>query len=399
MKPVDLLRFSWGALYGHRLRTILSISGVGVGIAAVIALTALGEGARTYVTSEFSSLGSNLLIVLPGKVETTGVVPYGGVTHDLTLADYSAIVSRLPRIKSAAPIAVATDSVRFGERNRNVPILGTTRQMMEVRKLKLGSGDFLPARDPNESGNEIVLGAKVARELFRGKNPLGNVVKMGNWRFRVVGVLMPKGRSLGFDMDDVVIVPVRSVMQAFNRHTLFRILCEVRSHREIKAAKADVLALLKARHRAEDVTVITQGAVLAAFSRILHALTLVLAGIAGISLAVAGVGIMNLMLVSVSERRTEIGLLKALGATNRQVLSAFLADAFLLTMAGGAAGVAAGIATARIFSRIYPDFPVQPPVWAIVASLAMSLFIGVVFGLWPAYRATRLDPVAALSSR
>jgi len=395
---LDLVAFAAGALRGHRLRTALSVGGVAVGIAAVVALTALGEGARRYVVEEFAALGSNLLIVLPGKVETTGAAPFGGVTHDLTIADLRAI-ARLPRVRKAAPMAVATDTVRYRDRGRDVPVLGTTAEFIDVRHMEVASGEFLPAGDPDQGGTEMVLGQKAAFELFRDESPLGRVVRVGPYRFRVVGVLAPRGRSLGFDLDDVVFVPVRTAMRAFNRTSLFRILIEVRVHDEMDAAKRDVLALLDARHRVEDVTVFTQDALLSAFGSILRALTLALVGIASVSLAVAGVGIMNVMLVSVTERRAEIGLLKALGAADRQVLAAFLAEAVLLALGGGIVGLGAGAGAVRLFVEFYPSFPASPPVWAVVAALGLSVAVGVAFGVWPARRATRLDPVVALARR
>ena len=398
MRFTDLVRFAAGALRGHRLRTALSVAGVAIGIAAVVALTALGEGARRYVVQEFAALGSNLLIVLPGKVETTGAAPFGGVTHDLTIADLRAI-SRVPRVRKAAPMAVATDTVRYRDRGRDVPVLGTTAEFIDVRHLELASGEFLPPGDPDQGGTEMVLGQKVAFELFRDESPLGKVVRVGPFRFRVVGVLAPRGRSLGFDLDDVVFVPVRTAMRAFNRTSLFRILIEVRVHDEMDAAKRDLLALLTARHRAEDVTVFTQDALLSAFGSILRALTLALVGIASVSLAVAGVGIMYVMLVSVTERRAEIGLLKALGAADRQVLAAFLAEAVLLALGGGVVGLGAGAGAVRLFVEVYPSFPASPPGWAVAAALGLSVAVGVAFGVWPARRATRLDPVVALARR
>jgi putative ABC transport system permease protein len=395
---LDLLAFAGGALRGHRLRTGLSVAGVAVGISAVVALTALGEGARRYVVEQFVALGSNLLIVLPGKVETTGAVPFGGVTHDLTIADFQAI-ERLPRVRQAAPMVVATDTVHFEDRGRAVPVLGTTSEFATVRQLGIASGEFLPPGDPNRGGDEIVLGVKVADELFRGADPLGRIVRVGSWRFRVVGILAPRGRSLSFNIDDVAFIPVRTAMRVFNRSTLFRILVDVRVHAEMNETKRDVEKLMIERHRADDVTVITQDALLAAFSKILDALTLALVGIASVSLAVAGVGIMNVMLVSVTERRAEIGILKAIGALDGQVLAAFLAEAVLLAAAGGVAGLALGAGAIRIFVSFYPSFPASPPVWAVAAALALSLAVGVVFGVWPARRATRLDPVAALARR
>ena len=398
MRFLDLLGFAAGALRGHRLRTALSVAGVAVGIAAVVALTALGEGARRYVVDQFTALGSNLLIVFPGKVETTGAAPFGGVTHDLTIEDFRAL-ERLARVRRAAPMVVATDTVRFEARGRAVPVIGTTAGFLEVRRLEVASGEFLPPGDPDRGGNEIVLGLTVARELFRGESPLGQVVRVGPWRFRVVGVLAPRGRSLTFNIDDVVFVPVRTAMRVFNRSTLFRILVDVRAHGELEATKGDVLTLMAGRHRADDITVETQDALLASFGKILGALTLALVGIASVSLAVAGVGIMNVMLVSVTERRAEIGVLKALGAQDRQVLAAFLAEAILLAAGGGVVGLALGAAAIRVFVGFYPSFPAAPPAWAVLAALALSLAVGVVFGVWPARRATRMDPVAALARR
>ena len=399
MSPAEYGRFAAGSLFGHRLRAALSLTGVAVGIAAVISLTALGEGARRYVTQEFLSLGSNLVILVPGKVSTTGAMPYGGVTRDLTLDDFEAIATRLPRILHAAPVSVGNETLRFGDRNRDAPVLGTTDEFLKVRHIKVAAGAFLPLRPLEEGGTEMVLGPKVADELFGAQNPLGQIVRMGEWRFRVVGVLAPRGRTMGFDLDSVVFIPVRTAMRVFNRTSLFRILMEVHSRDEMADAKRDVIALMQERHRAEDVTVITQDAILDSFSSILNALTMALGGIASVSLIVAGVGIMNLMLVSVTERRPEIGLLKAMGATSGQILAAFLTEALLLSTAGGGAGLSLGWLAVKGFTRIYPEFPAAPPVWAVASALVLSVVVGVVFGLWPAYRASRLDPVLSLQKR
>jgi len=399
MRPGDLVGFAVGALTGHRLRTALSMLGVAVGIAAVVALTALGEGARRYVVQEFTSLGSNLLIVIPGKVETTGVLPFGGTTNDLTLDDYRAVATRLPMVARAAPLATGTETVQWRSRGRAVPVLGTTAELLEVRRLEVGAGRFLTPGDPERGGAEVVLGVTVARELFGARNPLGQVVRIGDWRFRVVGVLAPRGSSLGFDFDDLVMVPVRTAMQMFDRTSLFRILVELRSERELDAGAEAVIAMLAERHRAEDVTVITQDAVVDTLSSILRVLTLTLAAIASVSLTVAGVGIMNVMLVAVAERRREIGLLKALGASTAQVLGVFVAEAAVLSTAGGLVGLAGGWAVVRILVGIWPSFPAAPPGWAIGAALATSVVVGLVFGVVPARRAAKLDPVVALAGR
>jgi len=391
--------FAGRALLGHRLRTLLSVTGMSVGIAAVVTLTALGEGARRYVVREFSALGSNLLIVLPGKVETSGAMPFGGVTHELTLDDVRAIQSRLPRIRRAAPISMGTETVRFGGRGRAAPVLGTSHDLQEVRQLELAAGRFLAVADLDQGGAEVVLGSKVAEALFGAASPLGEVVRVGSFRFRVVGVLAPKGRSLGFDMDDLVMVPVKTGLTMFNRRSLFRILTEVRTRAEMETARRELVSLFAERHRAEDVTVISQDAMLGSFSSILRAMTLALGGIASVSLLVAGVGIMNVMLVSVVERRAEIGLLKALGVGSGQVLLVFVTEAALLAGCGGLFGLGAGYALVAAFVARYPSFPATPPGWAVASALVLSVVLGVAFGAWPARRATRLDPVVALRGR
>jgi len=245
-----------------------------------------------------------------------------------------------------------------------------------------------------------VIGRTVQSELFGSETPLGRTIRIGDWRFRVVGVMSPKGQSIGLNMDDVVIIPVSSALRLFNQRSLFRILIEVGAHAEIDTARREVMDILKERHdNEEDVTVLTQDSVLSAFNRILGALTLALAGIAAISLSVAGIGIMNVMLVSVSERTPEVGLLKALGAPPREILKVFLVEAVLLSAAGGVLGLLIGYAGSGVLGQAFPALPARPPAWAVFAALAVSLLSGAVFGVLPARRAARLDPVIALAGR
>jgi putative ABC transport system permease protein len=400
MSPRDLVGFSWQALRGHRLRTGLSLLGVAIGVAAVVVLTALGEGARLYVVDQFASLGSNLLVVIPGRVETTGAFPgVGGVPHDLTLADAEAVARRLPQAEAVAPMSVGTEIVSRGRRSRQVAVIGSTAEFLTVRRLSMARGEFLPPEEASRGSTVAVLGRRVATELFAGEEPLGKVVRIGAWRMRVIGVLGQQGTSLGVDMDEVVIVPVATVMRMFNRTSLFRLLVSVRAHADLDLARRQVLEILTERHGELDVTALTEDAVLSTFSAILNALTLALAAIAAVSLSVAGIGIMNVMLVSVSERTREVGLLKALGVEGRQVLGVFLAESVMLSSAGGIVGLAAGYAAVRVLVRVYPALPATPPVWAVAAALGVSVAVGGVFGLMPARRATRLDPIAALARR
>jgi putative ABC transport system permease protein len=397
----DLVGFSFRALTGHRLRAGLSLAGVAIGVASVVLLTSLGEGARLYVTGEFSNLGTNLLIVLPGKTETTGVTPFiTGAPHDLTLEDAEAIERRVRSVRRLAPLTRGMAPARWGERSRDVTVAGTTADFLGVRNVALQVGRFLPAGEAAREQRVCVIGSKVRRELFGARNPLGELLRLGDERFRIVGVLAPRGMSIGMDMDDMVYVPVGRAMKMFNQSGLFRLLIEVRSHEEIPAAQESVRRVLQERHDGEDdITLLTQDSVLVTFSRILALLTTALVGIAAISLTVAGIGIMNVMLVSVSERTREIGLLKAVGVSARQVVAVFLVEAALLSTSGGVVGLAVAFAGTGALRGLYPSFPAEPPTWAVVAAILVSLSVGLLFGAAPARRAARLDPVIALAKR
>jgi putative ABC transport system permease protein len=399
MTATDLFTFCLQALSGHRLRTGLSLLGMAIGVAAVITLTALGEGARRYVVDQFANIGSNLLIVVPGKTETTGIPGMAAAANDLTLDDSRAIERNIPEAEKVAPFVIGTETVAHGARRRQVAVIGATRELLEVRKLALSRGEFLPAEELRRGRPIVVLGLKVARELFPGEEPVGQVVRIGGWRMRVIGVLAPKGVQLGADVDETATVPVATAMRMFDRRSLFRVMIQVREGADLDTVRAKVLRLLVDRHDEEDVTVLTQDAVVSTFSQILGALTLALGAIAAISLSVAGIGIMNVMLVSVSERTREVGLLRALGVRRGQVLAVFLTESALLSVSGGLLGLAAGWGAVRILVRVFPALPASPPVWAVAAALVLSLGVGVLFGWLPSRRAARLDPVAALAGR
>ena len=398
MTAVELVGFAGRALGGHRLRTGLSLLGVAVGVTSVVVLTSLGEGARVYVTGEFAALGSNLLIVTPGRTETTGFAPpVGGAPHDLTLDDTAAI-GRLPGVRRVAPMAIGSATASAGDLTRDVIIIGATSEWQAVRHIEMQTGAFLPAGEAERDRPVCVVGATIQRELFPGRRALGEMLRLGEERFRIVGVIVPRGTSLGMNLDEAVLIPVVRHLRMFNQTSLSRVLIEMRSHDELPAARVAVVSLLKTRHdNEEDVTAVTQESMLATFSRLLGVLTAALTGIAAISLSVAGVGIMNVMLVSVSERTREIGLLKAVGATSGQVLRIFLAEAAMLSVTGGLVGLLLAMALTGVARHLYPDFPMQPPVWASPAALLVSLSVGVLFGVLPARRAARLDPILALT--
>lgn len=401
MSFLDLIRFAWAALKGHRLRTVLSTLGVAIGVASVVLLTALGEGARVYVTGELSTLGSNLIIVLPGKVETTGAMPVvGGTPNDLTLEDAEALQRRVPLIGRLAPLTFGQADVSYGALSRNVNVIGTTADFLPLRRLVLSRGSFLPAGEMTRGNTVCVIGSKVQQELFPGMNPLGKILRLGDWRLRIIGVMTARGESVGFDLDDIVFIPVATALKVFDQTTLFRIMIEANSFENLDRTKKEILAVITERHNdEEDVTLITQDSVLESFNQIFTALTLALAGIAAISLTVAGIGIMNVMLVSVSERTSEIGLMKAIGVTSSQVVWVFLAEATLLSVIGGVVGLIVAQLLVNASQELFPSFPVQIPQWAILAAVGVALTVGISFGVWPARRASRLDPILALGKR
>ncbi len=400
MSSLDLIAFAFTALARHRLRSLLSLLGVAIGVAAVVILTGLGEGARRYVTGQFTSLGSNLVILIPGRNETTGVIPgVTGVPNDLTLDDAHALQRDIPNLKVLAPVSVGSETVAHRERRRQVAVIGSTHELLVARELHVAQGSFLPPGELDRGGQVVVLGSQLADELFPSEQPLGKVVRIGDWRMRVIGVMATFGQQIGRNMDDVAIIPVATGMRMFNRTSLFRILLKTHTYEDMDGACTRALAILGERHEEDDVTCITQESMVDALSSILTALTLALGGIAAVSLSVAGIGIMNVMLVSVSERTREVGLLKAVGARSRQILLVFLTEAVLLAGLGGMAGLVMGWGGIRLLVALYPVFPAAAPLWAVAAALATSLGVGVTFGVLPARRATRLDPVAALAGR
>ena len=402
MRNRDLIGFARAAATGNPLRTCLLILAMAIGVAAVVVLTALGDGARRYVIGEFSSLGTNLVIILPGRSQTGGFNPGNAITstpRDLTIDDAQALL-RGSAVHRVVPLAVGTSEISYGGKLREVMVAGTNAQYLEVRRLALAQGRFLADGDWRRGASEAVIGARIRDELFGAQPALGQLIRVGDRRFRVVGVMATSGQGLGMNTDELVIVPVALAQAMFNSNTLFRIMVEAGSREAIEAAKAQAIEIIKLRHEGEeDVTVITQDAVLATFDKLLGTLTLAVAGIAAISLAVAGILVMNVMLVSVTQRTSEIGLLKALGATGATIRNAFLTEAAMLSLAGALLGYLLGQGGALLIRQLYPVFPAYAPDWAVFAGLGTALVTGVLFGVQPARRAARLDPVQALAKR
>jgi len=397
----DILLHAAKAIKTQPLRAALIVLAMSIGVASVNILTALGDSARNYVINEFKSLGTHLVIILPGRTETTGGHPplFGETPRDLTLDDAAALL-RSRHVVAIAPVSIGSAPVSFADLERETNIMGSSHALQRVRHLSIEQGQFLPVIDANKELPVCVIGQTIREELFPRQNAVGQWLRINDRRFRVIGVLAKQGQSIGVGFDELVIVPVASALALFDSHSLFRVLIEAESETAMHKAVDDVRAIIKQRHEGEDdVTVITQDSVVNTFDKILKALTLTVAGIAAVSLAVAGVLVMNVMLVSVTQRTAEIGLLKALGATRSQIHNLFLSEAALLSLIGAVFGSLIGQIGIWLLRWLYPDFPLNLPAWAWLSALSVALATGLIFGVLPARKAARLDPILALGRR
>ena len=401
MQPRDILLFSMRASTASRGRTVLMLLAMAIGVSSVILLISLGDSARRYVVDQFASLGTNLLMVLPGRSETTGGPPplLGETPRDLTIEDAIAL-KQSTAVRRISPIVAGSAPVSTGRLEREMVVLGATSELLEIRHLRMSQGNFLPPGELRRASNVCVIGAGGKQELFGNRQALGEWVRIGEHRFRVIGVLARTGVSLGGDMSEVVIIPVAAALSLFNTESLFRSVVEATSEDAIDRAREAILSIIRARHEGEDdITVITQDAVLQTFDRIFRALTLTVGGIAAISLVVAGIMIMNIMLVAISSRRSEIGLLKALGAPRLQIMGLFLAESALLSVAGAAIGFLFAYGSMEMLAGFFPEYALALAPWSPVIASLLALSTGIVFGVMPARRASMLEPAQALSRR
>ncbi|MGE4158240.1 MAG: ABC transporter permease [Planctomycetota bacterium] len=398
MRLGDSWRLAKRALLSHRVRSSLTILGISVGVTAVLLLTALGEGAREYIRQEFDTLGSNLVAVLPGRTETAGAgMMFGNTTRDLTLEDARALEHRCTALQEVVPVVIGTVPVENGSLSINGTLIGSNRNYFKLHNLMLRSGEFLPAGF-DDGKLTCVLGLEVKRKLFGNSNAVGALIEAGTWRLRVIGVTESDGVFAGLDLDELIFVPTLTAMRMFNQTSLFRIMTRSSNVESNAEARRQIREILLDRHEGdEDFSLLEPSSMQESVLDIINKLTSFLAGVATISLLVAGIGVMNIMLVTVSERHAEVGLFKALGARKNQILNVFLTESALITCLGGAVGLLIGWGGVKALALYFPSFPLSAPWWAVVGSLLLSIAVGVVFGVYPAAKAARLDPVEALS--
>lgn len=393
----ELIQLGTSSVLSQRLRSLLSMLGIAIGVAAVILLTSIGEGARVYIVSQFTQFGTNVLAINPGKTETIGIPGVlGGTTNKLTLDDADAL-KRIPGVEIVVPLSVGQSRVEADGRGRSVFVYGVSPQMLDVWKFKVGQGSFLPETDWRRRTPVAVLGPTLKRELFGDENALGRFVRIAGFRLRVIGVMAPKGRILGQDIDDSAYVPVATALKMFNQDELTEIDVTFAHESMTDSVEAAVKVMLSERHDGrEDFTITTQTAMLDVFGKIMDVITMSVGAIGGISLLVGAIGIMTMMWIAVGERTSEIGLLRAVGATSTQVLGLFLVESVVLAGLGGAAGVGLGMGIAWLLTTLVPALPMHTPPEFVVAAIGVSVLTGLLSGVLPARRAAGLDPIEAL---
>jgi putative ABC transport system permease protein len=392
----DLITLTSSSFLAYRMRSFLTGLGIAIGIAAVILLTSIGEGLHQFMLAEFSQFGTNIISVQPGKTQTQGGnVGIFGSVRPLTLEDADAL-RRLPYVEHVIPGLVGNAEVRANGRTRRTMVLGEGRDFGKAFTMKVQSGSFWTDADDEQARAQAVIGAKIQQELFAGMNPLGQYLRVGGQRYRVVGVMESKGQILGMDMDDTVFIPAARAMELFNRPGLMEVNVSYRADVDADTVIRLITERMIERHGREDFTIISQEQALEVLSSVLDILTFAVGALGGISLLVGAVGILTIMTMAVTERTTEIGLLRALGAREKQVLALFLGEAILLSALGGVFGLVIGIGIAQGLHLLFPALPVHTPWLFVVLAELTAVSIGLAAGVAPAMRAARLDPVEAL---
>lgn len=395
MRASDTFRLSIGALAAQRMRSVLTAVGIAIGIAAVVILTAIGEGLHDFVLREFTQFGTNIISINPGRTVTHGT-PLGvlGSVRPLSLDD-AASLRAIPQVTAIVAGVSGNGEVEAGSRRRRVMVLGTGSAMLDVFATQLASGQFLP--DDGESSRPFaVLGSKLKAELFGAQNALGERVRVGGHKFVVIGVMATKGETLGMNLDDIVFVPTARAMELFNRDGVMEINVSYPDGVNVEDVVRQIKRILIARHGNEDFTITTQQQMLDVLGSILGVLTLAVGALGGVSLVVGGIGVLAIMTIAVNERIGEIGLLRSLGASGGQIRWLFLSDAVWLAGAGGLAGMIVGVGSVFVAAWMVPGLPVKVSIVYLAIAEAIAVTVGLLAGVLPAYRAARLNPIDAL---
>lgn len=392
----DLVKFALMSIISHKQRSFLTALGLIIGIAAVVILTSIGRGIHHFVLSEFTQFGTHLIAIYPGKTTTFGI---SGATistvRPLTTADAESL-KPLEQIQAVMPVLQGNALIEAGYKQRRANVIGVSAAMPQVWQVKVSVGRFLPDDSLENPRSFAILGSKMCNELFGNTSPLGQRIRIGNDRFRVLGVMETKGQMLGFDLDDTVYIPSGKAMEMFDRQGLMEIDVLYSNEASSVNVEQTIKRHLKARHGEEDFTIITQNQMLKKMDSVLSVLTMAVAALGSISLLVGSVGILTIMTIAVSERIAEIGLLRAIGAEQRVIFSLFLGEALILSVLGGAGGVLLGVALVQLIASLIPALPVQLAWSYILAAFLISVFIGIAAGVTPAIKAARLNPLQAL---
>ena len=401
------VRIALRALKVNRTRSLLTMLGIIIGVAAVIAMVGVGAGATTRIQQQIQSIGSNLIMVLPGSISANGVRLGSGGVATLTEDDAKAIAAECPSISAVAPMVRGGVQIVFGSSNWATTAQGVTPDYMTIRDASMMSGEFFTNQDVDSAAKSAVLGITVAQNLFGNSDPTGQVVIIKNVPFTVVGVLTPKGQSpTGVDQDDVILLPLSTAKQKVlgankaNAKAVSTLMVQAISPQAMAQAQEEMTALLRERHRIQpgdedDFTVRNLTEVFAAQETSAQVMSILLGAIASVSLIVGGIGIMNIMLVSVTERTREIGLRLAVGAKTRDILSQFLVEAVTLSLLGGIIGIIVGLAASLLISH-FAQWSTQVSAMSVLMAFVFSAVVGVSFGYYPARKAAFLDPIEAL---
>ena len=396
MNGLETLRFAFVALRAHRGRSILSALGIAIGIVAVTLLTAIGEGLHQMLLSEFTQFGTRLVVVTPGHTTTTGRP--GAIVNNvrpLTVADAEAL-RQVPGVSAVVPVVTGNAEVEAGGRGRRALVNGVGHEMLAVWQVRMAGGRFLPADDPRAPRALAVLGARMARELFPGGNALGQRVRVGGQRYRIIGVTEPKGQFVGVDLDDTIYVPAALAMRLFDRESLVQVDLHYDEGTDPARIEAGARQVLLQRHGDEDFSVRSQEQMLSVLDTVLGVVTIAVALLGGISLLVGAVGIVTVLTIAVQERTPEIGLLRAVGASRGHVSRLFLIEAAGLSLLGGLAGLATGLSIVAGARLLMPELPARAAWDYVGAALLATVAIGLVAGIAPALQAARIEPVSAL---